>query len=192
MAVIYALCEPGSELIRYVGQTRGDMRRRMSAHTSRANRDAKLPVHRWMASLDGAPVVRLLEQDCPDPDAAEKRWIASLRASGVDLLNLTIGGKSAAPHTAEAKAKIGAAHRGRQKDRDWVERYSAPQRGVPRGPMDDATKEKVRAGNLGKKRSQETKDRLREAALRRWQRPDYRERQIAARHARTQTAVEAS
>lgn len=192
MALIYALCEQETGAIRYVGQTRGDMRRRMAAHRSRARNGSSLPVHTWMATIGCDPVVRILEADCVDGDEAEKRWIADLRSQGIDLLNVTVGGKTAVPHSAETRAKIGDAHRGRRKNPQWVERYSASQRGVPRGPMSEETKQKVRAGNLGKKRSEETKARLKEAARRRWQRPEYRERQIVSRRARIQTKTEAA
>jgi NUMOD3 motif len=95
VGVIYALCDPQSGEVRYVGQTR-DMVARLCKHMRdvRYSPPGSRHVLDWIRSL--APVepdVVILETDPPGGlNEAEKAWIATLRLYGCRLTNLTDGG----------------------------------------------------------------------------------------------------
>lgn len=113
---IYALCEPHSGNVRYVGKTVCTPEQRLTAHVRAAKyHRAHLPSAMWVREqLDSGlrPVVVELERVSQDADwaAQECYWIAFYRARGADLLNLTDGGEGCAGHkqTAEHRRKIRA------------------------------------------------------------------------------------
>lgn len=96
---IYALCEPDTGEVRYVGKTVEKPARRLVYHLNRAKSDRRhLPSARWIfkRSCEGKrPIVRELEKVSENDDWAsrEKYWIAYFRSAGADLLNLTEGGE---------------------------------------------------------------------------------------------------
>lgn len=115
---IYALCEFPSQEPRYVGKTVQPLRLRLAAHLQTARRNARLPVHRWLAKRrkSGLHVcIKWLETVDAGQDwgSAERGWIAKLREEGAALLNLTDGGEGLDGHkfSNEHKAKIAAALR---------------------------------------------------------------------------------
>lgn len=116
MVTIYALLDPETQAIRYVGKTSQPLRTRVRAHINRAQGQKQIRSAKWIADLRAKslePVAIVLEQTQADWEAAERFWIASLRATGTDLLNMTAGG-SATPGlrlSPEAKAKVSAAAR---------------------------------------------------------------------------------
>lgn len=118
---IYAICEPVEKWktgdVRYVGKTARTPWQRVRAHSYKAKRSARLPVHRWLRKHMemGNPFhIRHLERVRPGDDwaAREMYWISHFRANG-QLLNLTDGGEglSGLPKTAEHREKIAAAMR---------------------------------------------------------------------------------
>jgi hypothetical protein len=115
---IYALCEFPSQAPRYVGKTVRSLRLRMAAHRQTSRRAARLPVHRWLAKREreGRQVcIKWIEtvDAFGDWQARERHWIATLRAEGASLLNLTAGGEGLAGHkfTEEHKQRIATAIR---------------------------------------------------------------------------------
>lgn len=88
--VIYALCEPFSEEVRYVGQTKKDPAiGRYYAHMSAAKNGAKAYVYNWIRTLDEHPKWKVLEQVEVDRlDEREQFWIDSYRERGARLTNL--------------------------------------------------------------------------------------------------------
>ena len=95
MVFIYALLDPHTNEIRYIGKTAyPDKRLRNHLHRS----EIKKPSHRsnWIRSLveNGyVPVMRILETvDAHHWHEAERRWIAKCRDEGCRLVNMTPGG----------------------------------------------------------------------------------------------------
>lgn len=88
---IYALCDEAGA-VRYVGKTAQTLARRFIGHKNCAKR-RRLPVERWLYKHKAASV-RLLEMANNDNwIEREQFWIASYRAAGAALLNLTSGGE---------------------------------------------------------------------------------------------------
>jgi hypothetical protein len=100
MGVIYALCDPSTDEIRYVGKTVKSPEWRLTRHLYEARTGTRY-VHNWIRSLDGPPKVIVLEET-EDLDQAERDWIAGLRSVGYRLTNLTDGGDG----TRAAKSEI--------------------------------------------------------------------------------------
>lgn len=122
MATIYALTDPGTQAVRYVGVTTRDPYQRYAEHWASAQHDTPSchgkDVHAWLGSLDQPPGILLLEEDLTDEEApeAEARWVDYYRDKYPgQLVNMADGGGGAAGyrHTEEAKEKISAANRAR-------------------------------------------------------------------------------
>jgi hypothetical protein len=92
MATIYALCEPATGEVRYIGKA-NDAQARLKSHIRDSNR-RNTPVYAWMRSLARAgrrPALRvLLDSERWQDD--ERRLIAEYRAAGARLLNVAEGG----------------------------------------------------------------------------------------------------
>lgn len=114
---VYALRDPRTGAIRYVGKTVVIPRDRFLRHVRDAlSYGVDTHVARWIRTLDTEPVFSILEQ-CSIEDVAEAecRWIAKAREEGCRLTNLTDGGDGVPGYRAspETCAKIGAVHRGK-------------------------------------------------------------------------------
>jgi hypothetical protein len=118
---IYALCEAGTGVVRYVGKTVDKPNRRLIYHIQQAKRPGSRPISRWLRKRleDGRrPTVTTLEVVPPGEDWAgrEKHWISHYRSTGAprQMLNLTDGGEGISGHkfagTEHAK-KIGETQR---------------------------------------------------------------------------------
>lgn len=95
---VYALCDPRTDEVRYVGWTRKPLKYRLEKHINWLHSNAKrYRVHAWIKSLEVAgvkPSIRALETGVGVTWAAcEKKWIAHYKQSGVDLTNLSDGGE---------------------------------------------------------------------------------------------------
>jgi hypothetical protein len=88
--VIYALCDPDTREIRYVGRTVHRARTRLNGHLLAAAAGAQLTVSHWLRSLPCEPLVRVLEDEVPEPElpGVERRWIAQLLEQGARLTNV--------------------------------------------------------------------------------------------------------
>lgn len=95
--VVYALRDPESLDVRYVGITFRGIRTRWREHICRARTGGKSHRDRWIASLckrDLLPVIEVLENGNGDGwAAAERRWIAEYRSRSGRLVNCTDGGE---------------------------------------------------------------------------------------------------
>lgn len=115
--VVYALCEPDSITVRYVGQTTWTPKYRLSKHISNAIRNRnKSHLYAWIRKLyreNTKPNLIVLEYNAKWNDS-EAFWIKSLKDSGIELINHTNGGDGILgyKHTKEAKIKIGRASKG--------------------------------------------------------------------------------
>lgn len=92
-ASIYALVDPDSGELRYIGKANSPASR-LKTHISDA-RQRKRPVHHWINKLlsqGKAPDMVVIRDGCKDWKEDEKELIASGRAAGYRLLNLAEGG----------------------------------------------------------------------------------------------------
>lgn len=93
---IYALLEPSTGEIRYIGKARNSLQRFKGHMRDRVRRD--YPVYRWINKLvaEGKEPDLIVLEVTPDWQAAERRLIELSRARGCRLLNVAEGGD--APH----------------------------------------------------------------------------------------------
>lgn len=122
--VVYALSDPDSGELRYIGKShRGLSRLPSHMRDSRAlaadgSHKFNGHVQRWIRTLGGRrPLIEEVEQcagadECSD---AERYWIAQFRALGVRLTNMTIGGdgKVGCPTSVETREKLRKTSAGR-------------------------------------------------------------------------------
>jgi len=105
-AVIYALVDPRTNAVRYVGKA-DNLTTRAIAHV---NDRANTRKARWIQSLVTAGlrprVVTLQTVEDVAWQAAERRWIALLRKAGCDLTNHTDGGEGLCNPSAETREKL--------------------------------------------------------------------------------------
>ena len=93
---VYALCEPDTGEVRYVGITSISPHRRLATHMSPANLARNTSPSSWFRSLIERglkPVIKVLEE-VPEEEwrSAEYKWIQCYREQGADLLNISPGG----------------------------------------------------------------------------------------------------
>jgi hypothetical protein len=110
--IIYALTEPDTGEIRYVGKTFRPAKRRLRRHVCLSNLKGNSHKERWIRKLVAAgkePKIIVL-QTCLSADElanAERFHIAKLRTEGARLTNTADGGDGGSgPHTNESKEKI--------------------------------------------------------------------------------------
>lgn len=113
MPCIYALADPDTGEVRYIGKA-NDANKRLLSHMRTMHRK-DYPVYRWMRKLGKAPAIVVLR--CVGVDAwpeAEREEIAKARAAGSRLLNATDGGNQPQPTSAQCAAAARAAVRARE------------------------------------------------------------------------------
>lgn len=166
--VIYALTEPGGGAVRYVGHTTQPLAERLGGHISAAKTGASRPVCLWIVGLldgDERPGIRVLEKLSASDDWQEREqaWISQYR-SGESLLNLTAGGLGWLGHThsAEERAKIGAAHRGKTISLCQRQKQSAAMGGRR---LSKETRQKISDAMAGREFPAETRARISAAKL---------------------------
>lgn len=115
MDVIYALIDPRTECIRYVGKTNQPLSYRLSAHLRET---AKCHRYYWIQELKRSglkPSITVLEVCGRWPwQETERFWIRSLRMAGVKLTNNTSGGDGVPDLPPEARERIRRAWLGRK------------------------------------------------------------------------------
>lgn len=154
-ARIYTLSDPRTREIRYVGMTTRTLEVRLAGHL-RNCRLEKNHRARWVRSLQDAGVIPVITEVDLIPveqhAEAERQWIAFYRAQGVRLVNATDGGEGMPGFkmSPEARKKI-----------------SEAKKRIPQLHL--------LAYHVGVPRSEETRERLRQAALRQYQDPAQRE-----------------
>lgn len=92
MTEIYALCDPRTGEVRYIGKA-NDSRKRYDAHMREKRRS--YPVYLWrdkLLSIGLKPELKILESNCADWRESERVLIAEYRANGARLLNVADGG----------------------------------------------------------------------------------------------------
>lgn len=111
---IYALVDPRTNVIRYVGKCVGPPHRRLKSHLYEAQYGVRHN-HRlaWMRSLFAAglkPYLSVLEGSLASEQAGsrERDWIAYFRSAGVPLTNGTVGGEGMPNPSESTRAKLRA------------------------------------------------------------------------------------
>jgi hypothetical protein len=93
-AFIYALCEPDSDEVRYIGKAECNVLNRWTTHLSAARRGASTPVARWMASLlaEGKEPRPIMLAECPIKMVkdVERAWVHLFEDNGYKLLNVAL------------------------------------------------------------------------------------------------------
>lgn len=167
MTTIYALCEPGTRTVRYIGKT-FDFPRRVRNHVTTSPK-LGTPLGRWLRALSSAPVMVSL-REVPDEEGAqaEKKYIRIALGLGMKLLNRTNGGQgtrlspehrakisvalTGRKFSAERRAGLSASHIGKpwSAARRAAERYLARGRKMP--PRSIQWRERMAASQRGKRR----------------------------------------
>lgn len=89
---IYALKDPDTGEIRYVGKT-NNPKKRMSSHLN-PEKNRTLPSIRWILKLkkeNKKPIMEIIEET-EDWENSEIKWISHYKSSGCNLLNIDNGG----------------------------------------------------------------------------------------------------
>jgi hypothetical protein len=156
--VIYALTDPTSGRLRYVGFTSQKPTKRLREHIYRSRKIGdpcyETPKSRWIRRLIVAgesPAIRILEITETNWQEAERRHIEMLRASGEHLLNVAeggIGGKI----PEESRRRAGLKLKNRYFSPEHRQRISAAKRGQPR-PDSVAIAKRMAEMNRGRKMS---------------------------------------
>lgn len=175
--LIYGLTDPRTSAIRYVGKsTQGLLRPR--AHARRLDGDDSHKGN-WLRALQAAGIaygIVVLERvaDRGLLDEAERRWIAHGRLQGWPLTNILDGGDGAAC-AEETKAKLRAMNLGKRHTAAARAKMSAAHKGKPPGtagkPVTAATRAKQSAARIGRVFTAETREKI-AAAKRGKPRPD--------------------
>lgn len=172
-STIYALCEPTTGEIRYVGKTAIKPSRRLTQHLSLAKTGFKSHLHCWLRSLTDRPVMReLCTLPREDDSEFEMLVIAELRAGGYRLTNTTAGGDGfrGVGRTAEHNQKIAAALKGKKYSADRCANISAAKAGKGHAHSDES-RAKIGAAHKGRTFSDEHRANIAEAARKRVRAP---------------------
>jgi hypothetical protein len=179
--LIYALSDPETGRVRYIGKTSQEPGDRLGQHIKMALTGERTHRSAWvrlLVSSDVRPVCTTLEEvngHSEDGSEVERRWIARLRADGADLTNLTDGGdgwQKGRPFSAEHRALLSKAHIGRKRGPMGAahkERIAVAMRGKPRSYVRGALK--GHTFNVGRKHTTESRKRMSEAQRRITERP---------------------
>ena len=156
--IVYALSDPYSGDIRYIGQTSRGVDRRFAKHKENARLRVKSHLYNWMRSLPTSPLLEIIEE-CENKsslDEAEIFYICYFRSLGFDLTNLTNGGDGTVGYrlSIEQRKAIGVRNLGRRASRETRERMSAAHEGHV---TSQETRDKIGHANRGRVLSEEQK-----------------------------------
>lgn len=168
--VLYGM-HNGDGLIRYIGQT-NDLNNRLRCHKYTSLSDTRrthLPINRWLKKhgWDSIQVVVLSWCDTEEElNRAEMEAIASLRAQGANLLNVTDGGDGIRgyrftrprPVSEETRKKLSEAGKGRKHTPETLQKMREVQRARP--PKSEEHRRKISESLKGKRPSAETRAKL--------------------------------
>jgi hypothetical protein len=152
---IYILRDPRDGVVKYVGQsTNPSYRLRLHVNVARSSKTTPSHKDNWIRQLlkEGLrPLQDILESGFGEDEwkRAEMSWIAKFRESGTPLLNRTDGGDGPGRIvSAESRAKMAAARKGRPIPQLVRDKIALAHRGVPNSPEHIA---KCIAARTGKK-----------------------------------------
>jgi len=155
MYVVYALLDPDTLLIRYIGLTKNPQQRQWEHRSYRKNPHHKQTYYNnWRLKLFNAgksPIFAVINY-YPTEDIAleaEAVWIRLAKEAGFKLTNYDPGGKK---YNSNRKVT-------------WGDKISAGKKGKRRKPQSKESIEKVASAHRGMKRSIESRKRMSEAQI---------------------------
>ncbi len=162
--LVYALIDPRTDCIRYIGKSSAGLRRPASHAGKRALEKDRTYKGNWIRQLQTLGLtyeVRVLETTSnADLEDAEIRWIAHGRIACWPLTNQTSGGEGLKNPSQEVRDRIGAAHKGRKHSPETIARMQEAHKGkryrLPGFSQPEEFKEKRRAF----RHTPEAKDRI--------------------------------
>ncbi len=170
MLSIYALKDPRTNEIRYIGKTSVGLDVRLRGHLHERKNTLKREWVKNLKSENLQPTIHLLEE-IENVDAlnmAEKKWIAILPHLGVKLTNETAGGDGfQGRHTNKSKEKMSRARKGRKQSKEHVQKRMEALRKTIQNPS-------YSNPHKGSRLSAEHRQKLSEAKKETWKTPDYR------------------
>jgi len=145
---IYALADPKTSEVRYIGKTIRKPEFRLKIHIAAATNGSNLYVHRWIRKINTSPQLIIIESTPENElDDAERHWIFIMKMIGYRLTNLTYGGEGG-KLAEETRIKISTSNRGKKRSDESRARMSAGAR--TRKPMTKETRQKISTTQLGK------------------------------------------
>lgn len=119
--LIYGLIDPRTNELKYIGKSTSGLERPKAHNKANLLRKYKSKKNSWILSLKSTglkPIIEVIEEfDSESPlNDAERFWIASIKATGADLLNMTDGGDGLSHGfvmSAETKQKMSIAQKKR-------------------------------------------------------------------------------
>jgi group I intron endonuclease len=167
---VYALIDPNTRLIRYIGKTVCSLKERLRQHLAPSARRAKTYKTSWIRSLiaKGLRPYTVLLDTCYSEDAlnrAEVFWIAYYRRLGAPLTNATDGGDGQSigyKASKKTRKKLSTALKGKTPSKETKGNLSESRKGfVP----SEITRQKLRIAHLGKSLSHSTRHKMSEVRL---------------------------
>lgn len=122
---IYALCEPDSHTVRYIGKS-NTPKRRLTEHR-RASSKHRSHLGNWLRSLNGVPpeLIVLREVSVDGWEVAEERYIRLARGCGISLVNSTDGGEGITNPSDEVRDKMRSAWLGKKHSAETITKMRA-------------------------------------------------------------------
>jgi hypothetical protein len=149
MAAIYALIDPRSHQLRYIGKAL-DTEQRDRNHVKQV-RHSHSPKDEWLRELRAAGLrhdMIVIEECAPSESAArEKYWIARALLRGAPLLNMKHGGQGRLNTSAETRKRISEANKGKGHGPEWRAARTEWLRGRKASPETKAKMGRARALN---------------------------------------------
>jgi hypothetical protein len=116
IAIIYALVDPRSGEIRYIGWTVQKPEKRLLGHLNDHSRNHRTNWLNSLKSIGDRPILRQIQRlSASEAPSSEKYWIRHFREAGCPLVNSTDGGEGSLGVVVsdETRRKLSLAHKGR-------------------------------------------------------------------------------
>lgn len=136
---IYALIDPRTGLVRYVGKSKNVDLRVRYGHLGAELKNARLHKTNWLrqlAELQLQPIVQILEvTDESSWQERERYWIAHYRSIGASLTNMTEGGDGGCiGHSESTRLKMSQSRLGKLRDPQTVQKMREANKGKAPSP----------------------------------------------------------
>ncbi len=159
LSAIYALIDPRTNSVRYIGKTFRP-RVRLSGHI---NSPCNVGMRRWLNDMKQCgiiPSIFIIEW-CADWKDAERFWIAEFQKRDATILNVRQGGNEGV-YTSDVAAKISASKRGKTFTAEHRAKLRAAKIGTR---LSGAHRIRIGEANIGRSHSAETRAKLKAAHI---------------------------